>query len=107
MSYTTQRVETLKEQFMEFYDEGYNIAEIAEKFNVSRTTVYKYLGEIAAANNVSRESLLERASSEHITSAASFHRDKVNIDHLKSEFRALDVHLESVISSLTEIIDEI
>lgn len=107
MPRTTQRVKFLKENFMHYHEIGYTIPEIAEKCAVDDSTVYYYLAEIAKANNVTRESLLTRASSSHVTSTASFHKDKVDIEQLNRDFQSLDTHLSNIISSLDQIINQI
>ena len=58
---TTQDERTLqmKREYMKLHDEGYSPREIAKKFGLSDVTVYRYLGEIAEENGVTRESLLE------------------------------------------------
>ena len=103
----TQRVQNLKENFMQYHKDGYTIPEIAKIFNVDDSTIYANLDEIARSNGVTRESLLQNAPYTRVTSPASFHRDKVRAEQLMSDFTSLDTDLEKVISSLTEIINEI
>ena len=45
---------------MQLHEEGRSIAEIAEAFNLSDTTVYAHLGKIAERYGVTRDSLLEK-----------------------------------------------
>lgn len=107
MPRTTQRVKNLKENFMQYHNDGYTIPEIAKIFKVDVSTVYANLDEIAQANNVTRESLLQVAPYNRVTTSASFHKDKADIEQLKDDFQSLDSHLEKIISTLTEITNEI
>ena len=107
MSRTTQRVQNLKENFMQYHNDGYTIPEIAKIFSVDDSTVYNNLDEIARANGVTRESLLQCAPYNRVCSPASFHRDKVRAEQLLSDFKTLDKELEKLSSSLTEIIKSI
>ncbi len=45
---------------MDLHEQGCSVAEIAKRFNLTTTTVYARLDEIAKQNGVTRESLLER-----------------------------------------------
>ena len=103
----TQRVQYLKDNFMRYHNDGYTIPEIAKICSVDDSTIYNNLDEIARANNVTRESLLQCAPYNRVCSPASFHRDKVRAEQLMSDFTSFDTDLEKVISSLTEIIKEI
>ena len=60
MARTNERTLKMMENFMELHEQGYSIADIAEKFNLSESTVYKKLEEIAEKNDVARESLLDK-----------------------------------------------
>ena len=53
-----ERTLRMKGEFKQLRDDGLNIAEIAEKFGLSPSTVYRHLDEIADSLGVSRESLL-------------------------------------------------
>jgi predicted transcriptional regulator len=59
----------MKENFMTCHQDGLGIAEIAAKFEVTTTTIYKSLQEIADANGVERKELLERVHRPHIITA--------------------------------------
>ncbi|MBQ3465078.1 helix-turn-helix domain-containing protein [Candidatus Saccharibacteria bacterium] len=60
MRKTNERTLRMMENYMELHEQGYSVAEIAKKFNLSETTVYAKLEEIAKKNGVTRESLKER-----------------------------------------------
>ena len=97
----TQRVKALKENFMQYHNEGYTIPEIAKIFNVEYSTVYKKLEEIAKANGVTRESLLQNAPyPPQITSKATYLKDKVDIEELQKSFTNLKNDLNEVINKL-------
>ena len=52
------RVRLMKQNFMVHHKAGYTVRDIARMYELGESTVYDALDEIAAANNVSRESLL-------------------------------------------------
>lgn len=101
----TQRVKAMKENFMKYHNEGYTIPEIAEIFNVVPKTIYRCLDDIAKANGVTRESLLQKAPyPPHITSKAAYQRDKVEIEELQKSFTNLEHDLTEVINQLETIL---
>ena len=59
---TKQHERTLKmmENFISLHNEGYSIKDIAEKYDLSVSVVYRRLGAIAEKAGVSREELLEK-----------------------------------------------
>ncbi len=57
---SSERVVQMKANFMELHEAGMTIPEIADKFNLSRATVYRHLDEIASQNGVTREALLQQ-----------------------------------------------
>lgn len=103
----TQRVKTLKEKFMQYHADGYTIPEIAKIFNVEYSTVYKHLDDIAKANGVTRESLLQKAPySPQITSKAAYQRDKVDMEELQKSFTNLKNDLNEVINQLEIFLEQ-
>lgn len=60
MAKTNERTLKMMEAYVDLHEQGHSVAEIAKKFNLTTTTVYAKLGEIAKQNGVTRESLLER-----------------------------------------------
>lgn len=96
MAKKTQRVKYMEEHFMEFHNEGLSIPEIAVKCEVTTTTIYQKLQEIAKSNGVTREELLERVHPPHIV---------VNVTHRQgytdfNEVLNLAKDLENQISML-------
>ena len=55
-----ERTLQMMENFVKLHEDGRSIAEIAKEYNLSESTVYNRLGEIAERAGVSRESLLEK-----------------------------------------------
>ena len=53
-----ERVRLMKKNFMELHEAGCTVQKIARMYELGESTVYDALEEIAAANNVPRESLL-------------------------------------------------
>lgn len=60
MAKESERMRQMKECFIRLHEEGVSISEIAEKFNLGESTVYQKLQEIADANGVTRDSLLQQ-----------------------------------------------
>lgn len=89
MARIAERTHVMMEQFMLLHNEGYSIAEIANKFNLSAFTVYNHLQEIAEANNVSRDSLLK------VVRTARTERQ------LREEQKKVQVKFEEVMQGLT------
>lgn len=53
-----ERVRLMKKNFMELHEAGCTVSKIARMYDLGESTVYDALDEIAAANNVPRDSLL-------------------------------------------------
>ena len=60
MTKPNERTLKMMENFMDLHDAGYSVGEIAKKFDLSDSTVYGKLSEIAARAGVTRESLLDK-----------------------------------------------
>lgn len=70
-SKTSERMEQMKQGFLELRQAGKSFLEIAEFFGVSVWSVYDNLQEIADANGLSREDLLYRIHKPHVMSSTS------------------------------------
>lgn len=57
---TDERTFQMMKSFVQLHQQGHSIAEIAKMYNLSNSTVYKKLGEIAKKAGVERKSLLEK-----------------------------------------------
>ena len=98
----TQRVKIMKEKFMSCHNDGLGIPAIAEKFEVTPTTIYKCLQEIADVNGVERNELLERVHRPHVilVTHKPVHTDFDEVQHLLGT-------LENKISMLLEEIKKV
>lgn len=105
MAARTQRVEKLIREFMQYHNDGYSILEIAKLFEVDFSTVYNYLEEIANANGVTRESLLERKSSQHESLHSVFAKEKIDATNLKKDFEMVEKDLGGVIAKIDQILN--
>ena len=70
-SKTSERMEQMKQGFLELRNAGKLFSEIAEVFGVSVWSIYDNLQEIADANGLSREDLLYRIHKPHVMSSPS------------------------------------
>lgn len=64
-----ERTLKMMENFMQHHNDGMTIKQIAQKYDLVLSTVYKNLQTIADKAGVSRESLLEVVHSPHILSS--------------------------------------
>ena len=103
----SERVHVMKENFMKLHYEGYTIPEIAARYNLASTTVYQHLGEIALANNVTRDRLLQvlRTPSER---AYREERERVSasIDEFQNKFSMLMDNMNGMLDTLGNILKE-
>lgn len=108
MARESERMRLMKESFMELHQQGVTIPEIAEKFNLGKTTVYHTLQDIADANGISRESLLQiprKASAERAYQREA-KKVKVDVAKLKNGFREAGSHLDFLIGIIDDILRE-
>lgn len=101
MARETQRVQSMKDEFMDCHKQGLGIPEIAKRYHVTTRTIYNHLQAIADSNGVEREFLLERVHSPHVI---------VNVTRRQAcsdfeEVQNLASELNSKISKLIEQID--
>ena len=61
-----ERTLRMKQEYISLHEQGLTPGEIAEKFDLDVSTVYKSLGEIASSNGMDRADLLTRPHSEHV-----------------------------------------
>lgn len=106
---TSERVVQLKKNFIELHEQGFTIPEIADKFHLGKSTVYRLLGEIAQENGVSRDSLLQEVHETPASWVRKINLLKVNGDELLAKFDSAH-HLMSEIladvKTLISIIEE-
>lgn len=101
----SQRVKEMLKNFMKYHDEGFTIPEIAKRFNVSPSTIYGYLPQIALDNNTTREELLSKPNAGNF-SKTTFYREKVDVKEIQNSFHKLDNDLDQLINSIDIILAE-
>lgn len=108
MAKESERMRALKENFMTLHQEGYGIPEIAQRFNVSISNVYRSLQEIADANGVSRESLLQvvKTYPRERELAEERRRVRVNVEELRQDFSEAGKMIDSLIDTIDRTLKE-
>ena len=103
MAKESERTKLMKQNFMELHNRGLTIPEIAERYDLSKITVYRNLQTVADENGVSRESLLQiiRMPTDKAY-AREAKKVSVDVQQLKEEFKKA----KSSITFLIEIIDQ-
>ena len=96
-----ERTLQMERECVELHNQGLMPKEIAQKFNLSRRTVYNSLQKIADEAGVSRQSLLEIPHKEH----AKYDVEKKNDVPVKIE--ELNKKIDKVIAGLNELLDEV
>ena len=110
MAKESERKTRMKENFMQLNQKGYSIPEIAENFDLSFSTVYRSLQEIADINGVTRDSLLKlvRSNTEKVLREERKYV-RVNVDELRQGFedvgKAIRFLVEKVDGILVEVSD--
>lgn len=105
----SERVRMMKQEFMKLHQEGYGIREIASKFKLSFKTVYRYLGEIAAENGVSRDSLLSKHSYKNKLKETFYDEEstlQTTFDELQEELNEAKKSLEIATTEIDTILEE-
>ena len=107
MSTESERTRVMKENFMALHLEGFSIPEIGEKYNLTRATVYRHLQEIADANNVTRDSLLQvlRTPTERQIADESKYI-KVTAEELENGFKNTDDAIGNLLGLIDKILEE-
>ena len=63
----SKRTILMQENFIKLHNEGYSIPEIAKKYELTPSSVYKNLQKIADKEGVKRQSLLNIVHKQHVT----------------------------------------
>lgn len=104
---TSERVKVMKENFIDLHNEGPSISEIAARFKLSGSTVYRYLDEIAKENGTSREDLLQKSL--YHTQAERLRREekeaKASFEKVQKELAVLQNSLQ-IVRSLVDNVKE-
>lgn len=108
MANQSERVRVMKENFMTHWEQGWGVYEVAENYNLAPTTVYHYLQEIADANDVSCESLLQRPRA--LLTVKQYReeakRTRISVEELRKDFKEIGGLLDSLIEKLDRILEE-
>lgn len=106
MAKGSERVRLMKESFMKLHEDGYSIPEIADKFNLNESTVYRHLQDIADANGVTRESLLQivKTPSERTLQRQEELKTRVTVEGLRKGFQEVGEHIDTLIGNIEEVI---
>ena len=103
----SQRVKDMIDQFMIYHNMGYGIPEIAKKFEITTTTVYSHLQEIAEKNGFyDRKELLERIHPKHNISKHSRKAHTCNFDDALDYASKISSRIKEVITEVEKIIKE-
>lgn len=103
----SERVKLMKEGFMELHNRGMTIPEIADYYEVAPWTVYDALQNIADANGVARESLLQRAQKSHVMTKKTLkYEAKVNPEELSENFSKMIKDVDKLIENIDEILEK-
>ena len=109
MAKESERARAMKAGFMELHNEGLTIPEIAEKFGMDSSTIYKkHLQDIADANGVSRESLLQvvKAPSERKLLREEAKKVQVDVEKMKVQFHNAEESIKTLIDMIHETLKE-
>lgn len=102
----SSNVQEMIEHFMEYHNRRYSISDIAKHFGVSVKTIYWCLGEIALANGVSRESLLDQPRENVMTECNIIRRDDIDLNGLAENFSCLEREFCDVIGKFEQLAKE-
>lgn len=100
-----ERTTKMKENYVHLhFEKGLSPKEIARHYGLSVTTVYKYLGEIAAKSGYTREELLE--APEHSGERSQFNGMKriepIDLEGIKQGFAKAKEALNDLIGIINE-----
>lgn len=107
MAKESERMRCLKDQFMGLHEQGFSILEIADKFNLSRSSAYSALQEIADANGVTRASLLQEVHTPtEVAYQKEFQKVQVDVSSIEEQFEKAGNEIEKLIKSIDETLKE-
>lgn len=108
MARESERMQVLKQNFMALHQEGFTIPEIADKFNVSFSHLYRSLQEIADANGVTRASLLQivRTPSPERQLRDEHRQVRVDVEELRNGFQGAGNIMDQLLSKIEAILEE-
>lgn len=100
------RVGKMMENFLRLHNEGKEISEIAEMFQLSSRTVYLKLQEIADKEGITREELLSRPHKKHVVTKERKVVKSIDICELKKGFEDLQKDIDEILVNIDEAIAE-
>lgn len=108
MGRESERMRQMKDNFMRFHEQGYSIPQIAEMHELSFSAAYRVLQDIADANNVSRDSLLQVIRVYPTDRVLREERKKVRIDveQMKDSFNDARKAIDFLIGKIGETVKE-
>ena len=99
----SERTLRMKRNYIRLRALGMGPVEIAKKYDLDVSTIYKSLDEIAEANGVSRESLLERPHSEHVCRERQFAPvEPVDLTEFRGHFDASIQEIDGVKATMKQ-----
>ena len=102
-----ERTLKMKQEYVSLYDQGLRPKEIAKKFNLSLRTVYEALDDIAKASGRTRESLLSRGSSPHLTHDRQFEPvQEINVSEYSKKFKELKKTAKELSKMIAEQVEK-
>lgn len=102
MGKVNERTLRMRNEFMNLHSQGATIAEIAKKFGLSVSVVYKDLNLIAETNGVTRESLLQRVHKEHAPFERTPNKPLSEVDP-----ETFNAHCDTAIAKIDDLLAEI
>lgn len=108
MAKVSERVHVMKENFMALHEAGYSIPDIAKKYNLNNSTVYRCLQEIADANGVNREDLLQIVRNKSVARIfkEEEERVRVNVAEMQDCFKQAGATIGNIIGRINQILEE-
>lgn len=100
------RVGQMMEKFLRLHNEGKEISEIAEMFQLSSSTIYLKLQEIADKEGITREELLSRPHKKHVVTKERKVVKSIDICELKKGFENLQKDIDEILVNIDEAIAE-
>lgn len=100
------RVGQMMEKFLRLHNEGKEISEIAEMFQLSSSTIYLKLQEIADKEGITREELLSRPHKKHVVTMQRKVAKSIDICELKKGFEDLQKDIDGILVNIDEAIAE-
>ena len=103
-----ERTLKMKQDFMKLHNDGLSIKEIAVKFNLSPTTIYKSLDEIAKKEDCSREDLLKVVHSPHLTYDRQFEEvAEIDVVSYREKFERIKTYARELSNLMSQDISKI